>query len=167
MIPSWSGEKHHDPAQELGSKIPGWLQREPIYDSYDGIEIKLPPQRHTSIIGFVVCVIIQGKYLMNFPDEEDEAVSMVYIPESVFWEQMNDDFGKGDWSLLVESDRSVGIIVRSSSGNIVKRCGAYIVYQKDRESIQQIENGISESDHGNSEFSRSAKSHLYYTFRIC
>ncbi|KAJ9542535.1 hypothetical protein OSB04_029041 [Centaurea solstitialis] len=69
----------------------------------------------------------------------NRSVWMVYIPVSYIEEEMHDDFERTDWSHLVEGS----LWIKVYGTREIERCGAYIVYKEDIESVQQINTSIS------------------------
>ncbi|KAJ9542530.1 LOW QUALITY PROTEIN: hypothetical protein OSB04_029036 [Centaurea solstitialis] len=146
-----------------GSKIPSWFKEQ---QEGKKITLKLSPVCRTSVMGFAVCIMFNhernqksyGETMINFIWERsgkllpklkvdctnESAATMngrvwiLYIPVS-FVEKMHDNFEQTDWSHLVGG--SLQIDIRGERE--IDRCGAYIVYKEDIESVQQINTCIS------------------------
>ncbi|XP_024959084.1 TMV resistance protein N-like isoform X2 [Cynara cardunculus var. scolymus] len=147
-----------------GSKIPSWF-KEQRHGS--AVAFKLPPNYHTRIMGFTVCGVLRGKWKSEYnptsiflsienngkliPESEvdcinafteNTSVQIVYIPVSFLEQHMDDEYGLGDGSLIVEGSRFITISIQCDQE--VVRCGAHVVYKEDVEWIQQPETCISD-----------------------
>ncbi|KVI07806.1 Leucine-rich repeat-containing protein [Cynara cardunculus var. scolymus] len=140
-----------------GSKIPSWFKEQQLGNH---ISLKLPPEWHTDIKGFVVCGVFQGKWprvritcatqikfkfginatlmpelevdIINaFAVNDKLSIWIVYVPFSLYQQQTYDDSNR-EGNLLINISEPLML------GKKAVRCGAHIMYKEDVESMHQI-----------------------------
>ncbi|KAI3745955.1 hypothetical protein L6452_08368 [Arctium lappa] len=62
---------------------------------------------------------------------EDESMWIVYIPFTLFQEQMYDDFGEEDRFLFARGNLIINILEPKGGYTKIVRCGAHIMYKED------------------------------------